>query len=78
MAKDLGLGSQQDVARQSPPAAIATARSKTTLAGSWTANGLRHGANSADKAFVKALTDAVCSNNVAPDVEISDSPPEAR
>jgi len=37
-------------ARQSPPRARVTARSRTTLAGSCTANGLRHGASAADTA----------------------------
>jgi len=32
-------------ARQSPPRARVTAKSMSTLAGSWTANGLRHGAS---------------------------------
>ena len=35
-------------ARQSPPSARVIARSVRTFAGSWTANGLRHGANAAD------------------------------
>jgi len=37
-------------ARQSPPRARVTARSRTTLAGSCTANGLRHGANADESA----------------------------
>lgn len=36
-------------ARQSPPNPRATARSSSTLAGSWVANGLRHGANACDR-----------------------------
>jgi hypothetical protein len=35
-------------AKQSPPSARVIARSVRTFAGSWTANGLRHGANAAD------------------------------
>ena len=64
-------------ARQSPPSAIATARSNTVLPGSWTDRAARHGAKPSDKAVASPLPRAVDSNIAAPAEEISDSPPDS-
>ena len=64
-------------ARQSPPSAIATARSSTVLPGSWTERAARHGANPSRQSFASPLTRAVASSIAAPAEEISDSPPDS-
>jgi len=53
-------------ARQSPPTASVTARSSSTLPGSWAASGLRHGASAADTA---------ASSPIAATVSVSSTPP---
>ncbi len=53
-------------ARQSPPRARVSARSRTILAGSWEDRGLRHGAKARDK---------VPSNPRAPTVSTRSAPP---
>ena len=53
-------------ARQSPPIAIATARSAMILPGSWVANGLRHRPSAVDNAVVRPVFSAVRSTTVAP------------
>jgi hypothetical protein len=62
-------------ARQSPASAIATARSKTTLPGSWRARAARHGASRAPNARSRPLTAAVCASSEPPAEEINDSLP---
>ena len=64
-------------ARQSPPKAIATARSSTVLPGSCTERVVRHGANPSERAFASPLTRAVDNSIAAPAEEISDSPPHS-
>ena len=53
-------------ARQSPPIADDTARSSTTLAGSWIASGLRHGASASRSAAGSPTACAVRSSGVTP------------
>ena len=53
-------------ARQSPPNANVTARSTTTLAGSWTANGLRQPDSAADIAGPKPAAAIVSVNRTPP------------
>jgi len=53
-------------ARQSPPRANVTARSMTTLAGSWTANGLRQADIAADIAGPKPVVAIVSVNRTPP------------
>ncbi len=53
-------------ARQSPPNASDKARSATILPGSWTASGLRHGANAADNAVSNPAAATVSVNNTPP------------
>jgi hypothetical protein len=64
-------------ARQSPPSAIATARSSTVLPGSCTDRASRHGLNARDSASVNPPTAAACSSIAAPPDEISDSRPDS-
>ena len=53
-------------ARQSPPRANVTARSRTTLAGSWTANGLRQPESAADIAGPRPAAAIVSVNSTPP------------
>ncbi len=53
-------------ARQSPPNANDTARSRTILAGSWTAVGFRHRSNAVDSSAPKPLTRTVSVSNTPP------------
>ena len=53
-------------ARQSPPSANPIAKSVTTLPGSCTANGLRHGANPADRSWPRPVTAAVSVSRTPP------------
>ena len=64
-------------ARQSPPSAIATARSSTVLPGSWIERATRHGRSCRDRPATKPLTCAVCMSSDAPVEEISDSLPDS-
>ncbi len=64
-------------ARQSPPSAIATARSSTVLPGSWIERATRHGRSCPDRPATKPLTCAVCMSSDAPAEEISDSLPDS-
>lgn len=62
-------------AKQSPPSAIAKARSSTVLPGSWIDRAARHGPSCSDNPCAKPLTCAVCISSEAPVEEISDSRP---
>src|SRR3954451_22008618 len=53
-------------ARQSPPTARVSARSNTTLAGSWTASGLRHGDNAARSPAPRPLAATVSVSSTPP------------
>ncbi len=53
-------------ARQSPPSASDTARSRMILPGANCANGLRHGESCSDRAMVSPVTSAVRSKVTAP------------
>jgi hypothetical protein len=64
-------------ARQSPPKAIATARSSTVLPGSCLARGARHGTIATDSARDRPLAAAVPSSIDAPADESSDSLPDS-
>src|SRR4051812_42989545 len=64
-------------ARQSPPSAIATAKSNTVLPGSWTERPARHGASPSPRPFASPLTRAVASSIAAPAEDTSDSPPDS-
>jgi len=52
--------------RQSPPNATVTARSRITLAGSWIANGLRHGDRACDNAVPSPVVVMVWVSSTPP------------
>jgi hypothetical protein len=62
-------------ARQSPPSASVTARSLTILAGSWAANGLRHGPSAPDRARSRPTARTVSVNAAAPAWDTTPDPP---
>jgi hypothetical protein len=64
-------------ARQSPPSAIAAARSSTTLPGSCAARGARHRANASVNDRSSPAARAVSASSVAPAEESNDSLPAA-
>ncbi len=64
-------------ARQSPPRAIAAARSSTTLPGSCAARAARHRANTWVNDRSNPVARAVSASSVAPAEEINDAPPAA-
>jgi hypothetical protein len=61
-------------ARQSPPSPRATARSSSTFAGSWMANGLRHGASGADSAASRPDARIVAVSSAPPAHETTPLP----